>query len=698
MEIVKREKLSPNIIYDYPDLFGQIAPFNNWRGYKVYYVTDLHLERIQNKRSGTYDYRKIEQMLRTMIDNSDVNLKDIILIGGDVASDVELVEFAYKKIVFYLKYKEYKRLRRYYSPVEYSTNYTFDEDYVNSTFRKAYIVVVSYYLEEYDKEVRWLSRYIDMDKASMFFKKHRGYKNTKTGKYFKNVIDMFLNHDKAFNFFCTENKIKMPSFSEYHLDRLKKINDIVLKYPVDLEINDEFIDENLDNSVFADDFEEILFDDCDDSCYIAEDDEKKITDSLEVENLYAILGNHELISFRTVEQAVEYYSGVLKKYNIHFLHNSYKDINCSIRIVGGIGFAKLDPIYNCERIWTTVPPMTLEEEARQTDLFEEAYFNSIYDKSSGNDIKHIIVLSHYPIRSWLDHTNSNCTYFYGHDHKNYKKHTENVDIYADNQRGYKGELRLKSCTLGIIKNPYSDYKDGYHEVSVKSYEEFCDYTNESCGMGNVKRVLKIPGTKFYMVKKNGFYAFFLIRNIYNEKKAFICQGGRVTQISNIVDINYYYSKLDEVVYRYIEAIRPIREVQNKISNELKKIGLDGRIHGLIVDIDWYSHIMVNVGSDIKLTYYYSPIFGEAKKYNSFLELAMDSRTEIPADIVEKIKCLSANGEKENILIQNKHALYKESKMEKGLRKDPMYKISRDISKFQRLFSGRTLREWPRNLR
>ena len=38
---------------------------------------------------------------------------------------------------------------------------------------------------------------------------------------------------------------------------------------------------------------------------------------------------------------------------------------------------------------------------------------------------------------------------------------------------------------------------------------------------------------------------------------------------------------------------PLRKAQEELAKELKELGLDGTIHGLIVDIDRYHHIAIN---------------------------------------------------------------------------------------------------------
>lgn len=61
---------------------------------------------------------------------------------------------------------------------------------------------------------------------------------------------------------------------------------------------------------------------------------------------------------------------------------------------------------------------------------------------------------------------------------------------------------------------------------------------------------------------------------------------------------------------------------------LKKLGFEGTIHGLIVDINDTNHIMVNP-TDGSITFYYSPDFGFVKTFESFSkQLAFMGCTEL----------------------------------------------------------------------
>lgn len=59
------------------------------------------------------------------------------------------------------------------------------------------------------------------------------------------------------------------------------------------------------------------------------------------DNIYVVLGNHDYIDFKNVNEGVEYFREQLSKLGITLLHNDYK-IGNEYLIYGGTGFAKYD--------------------------------------------------------------------------------------------------------------------------------------------------------------------------------------------------------------------------------------------------------------------------------------------------------------------------------------------------------------------
>ena len=429
--------------------------------------------------------------------------------------------------------------------------------------------------------------------------------------------------------------------------------------------------------------------------------------------IFVILGNHELNDFRTVDEAVSDYSAFFVKEKIHFLHNSSVKIpNFDILwsfsdtiILGGIGFAKYNEQYNANNICTTNPPLSREEEIKQTDLFLKAYNDALEDCIKNDN--QLIVLSHYPPYSWLPdgQFHSRCVYFYGHDHRNTEIHDGGVNIFANNQIGYHTkEIAFKQCHMGTYYNPFVDYEDGCFPITVDQYYDFYRFNNDGGIYTNNLRKRTQDGDTLYMIKKDGYYGFFLVACI---KDVYICNGGRLKRIKNVSRIEHCEKYFTDMVNKYVNALWPYRKAQNQISEELKSLGFSGAIHGCIIDIDFYNHIMLNPQNG-EMSCYYSPTMGYARCYNSFDEFLLNylqDRRISSGCVLGKEKLLQKWNEikpkcalaaiDQKVLPSGNNELSEDFVSYVG--SHGMYDISRKMNSFQRLFDSRILREWDESL-
>ncbi|MDE6285021.1 MAG: metallophosphoesterase, partial [Bacilli bacterium] len=407
--------------------------------------------------------------------------------------------------------------------------------------------------------------------------------------------------------------------------------------------------------------------------------------------IFTVLGNHELADFPTVKEAVDNFKEFFQKERIYFLHNSGYGIQ-NFNIIGGIGFAKFNEQYNATNLLTTLPPMSREEEVKESEKFCSFYKYVVTE--SKEKLQHLIVLSHYPLKDWLDEEyTSICTYFTGHSHHNDSIHSERVNVYADNQIGYKRKsIQFKSCYLGAIYNPFIDFEDGYHEITTKQYIHFLNYCGDRIqGTRLVDIQLSNAGAKFYMVKQSGFYGFFVINNKTGTK---ICAGGRIKNISPIKDIRYFYECFKSVLLQYVNMLLPYRKVQEQISLEIKQLGFSGEIHGCIVDIDFFHHIMLNP-IDGKVTLYYSPFFGSVQSYESFYALLSHIEKESIEDGgMDRLKIFQEMKDKKCLIVQSLDSIQKHvEEMVQIDIKNSVYSLSNRINQLQRIFTSNILRDW-----
>jgi len=192
------------------------------------------------------------------------------------------------------------------------------------------------------------------------------------------------------------------------------------------------------------------------------------------------------------------------------------------------------------------------------------------------------------------------------------------------------------------------------------------------------------GCKFYMIKKSGYYGFFLV----SDKASYISAGGRVKKISNRTNIGYYFDNFDTMIGMYINGLSPYRRAQEEIAATVRKIGGEGKIHGCIIDIDFYNHIMLNP-YDGSLNFYYSPVFGQIQTYPSISAL-------LEAHIPMLFSKYMVMGQTTLDIYKPEDALTTEGFVEVD-RKGGMYGLSKKVQQIQRLFSCRILRDWNDSL-
>lgn len=438
--------------------------------------------------------------------------------------------------------------------------------------------------------------------------------------------------------------------------------------------------------------------------------------------VYAILGNHEFWDFETTIDCFDTYEELFNQLGICFLQNTItwfgkhevplkpvKNENgttqCYVElkkeenpheyeqqmryihntlIVGGVGFAGYNNKFNANmRIYQTA--LNREQEIAETQKWKRTYQEALNIAEKNNSI--LIVLSHNPISDWNPDIpkNNGCVYFTGHTHKNYLYHDEERDIhiFANNQIGHNNKnIQFKEAYIYNRTNPFAGYNDGYYEITSAKYIQFYDYMNEHIqGNGLVEHQIQTNGAKFYMIKHKGYYGFFMVA----PKGTYICSGGRIKKISKSTDIKQFDTDFLDMVEKYLKILSPYRNAQEQIAKIVKSFGGEGKIHGCIIDIDFFNHIMLNP-SDGSMTYYYSPIFGMVQTYNNLLNL-LDDHNKILAEQYRK-QLKSADSEQ----ISEKQIACITDIVKIDI-KNSVYAVSNRINQIQRLFDKKILRDW-----
>lgn len=405
-----------------------------------------------------------------------------------------------------------------------------------------------------------------------------------------------------------------------------------------------------------------------------------------------ILGNHELWNFpeMSIEQIVQKYRNLLENYGMYLLHNellyeeyykigiiSYNELmqldTSSILekvrtsrwlILGGLGFSGYNKEFNANNgIYRNVVDRNVE--IQESKRFEKLY-NKLLNLLSK---KNTIIFTHTPKKDWcIDESyHENFVYINGHTHRNIFFDDGIKRLYADNQIGYKNEnSHLKSFLIDRSYDYFIDYKDGIYEITGLDYMDFIRGKNLPMSFNRNINIL-------YMLKKNGYYCFI---NKTKQGSLSILNGGCLKKLDK-KDILYYYNNMDAMVSLIENPLDKYTIYQENIANEIKKIGGSGKIHGCIIDIDFFNHIYVNP-MDMTITGYYANDMIDKIVYPDVPELL---KQECPALYSKYLNLIES--EKQNLLIAKQITNEIKPLPETYLKTD-IYEISREIRKMQKL--------------
>ncbi|WP_049962646.1 hypothetical protein [Ruminococcus sp. HUN007] len=409
------------------------------------------------------------------------------------------------------------------------------------------------------------------------------------------------------------------------------------------------------------------------------------------------LGNHELWDFPllSLPEIIKKYDLLISEHGMHLLHNnviyidsdrkvkkiSSEDLhfitNAEIRrklktsrisFFGGIAFSGCNNEFNAEN---GIYRNTI---TRQQEIEESKSFKDLYDKIlEAIPDKKLVVFTHTPMECWSDKTDYHKDYVYvsGHTHRNYFYDDGETRIYADNQIGYfNNYLHLKWFELDNEYDYFSDYQDGIHEITSEDYQRF--YKGKNLPLTFARKIYTL-----YMLKRNCYYCF-----IHKSASGSltILNGGSLKKL-NVWNVNYYYEHMDEMIKMIKTPLDKYTSIQKKVSNEIRKIGGTGEIHGCIVDIDYYNHIYVNP-SDMKLTCYWASDIINKKIFPNVRTLL---KAECPMLYKQYNKLLKESSN--NLPAISKDDTTDISVLPQTYLETDIYKVSREIKKMQKLSSN-----------
>lgn len=414
-----------------------------------------------------------------------------------------------------------------------------------------------------------------------------------------------------------------------------------------------------------------------------------------------VLGNHEFWEFPdlSVEQITDKYRKLLEEYDMYLLQNDLfyenevdnhgiipyaeleqmthteltEKLRCSRLIVlGGTGFSGCNEEFNAnDGIYRNT--INREMEIQESQKFENLYQELLPVLGQ----KNTVIFTHSPQKDWNSNPNVHAKFVYvsGHTHRNVFYDDGEERIYADNQIGYRNNNpHLKNFLMDWEYDYFSDYEDGIYEITAQAYQDFMRGTNISMDFSRKIHIL-------YMLKKNGYYCF-----IHKSKQGLlsILHGGILKRLEH-KDIQYYYDHMDQMIATIKTPMDKYTAFQEKVAGTIQKIGGYGRIHGCIIDINFFNHVYVNP-IDLTVTGYWASGIIQKVVYPTIPSLLEEQCPQLYTNYQKLIE-----GKKTDPLMEKQKETQLAMLPQLYLDTD-IYKASREISKMQRLGS-RILTIW-----
>ena len=281
---------------------------------------------------------------------------------------------------------------------------------------------------------------------------------------------------------------------------------------------------------------------------------------------------------------------------------------CSMIVLGGLGFCGLNPRYNADT------GLFRDRVSREEDIERSKRFGAVYDRvmSCASD-KHVVVLTHTQIEDWTtDAPNKGWVYVNGHTHQNGLVKTEDgITVLYDNQVGYKPKKwHLNQFSLERYYDPFETWADGIYQITPQQYMDF------NAGRGIQMEYFRQQGD-IYALKQKGIYMFMLQYGL----GLYLLRGGQKLNVFH--GLEYYAANLEQYVEKIQMAFRPYRNALDKIAAEVKRFGGSGCVHGSIVDIDYHNHIYLDP-FDGYLMPYFAVDVTDRREFRSVQELLESS--------------------------------------------------------------------------
>ena len=174
---------------------------------------------------------------------------------------------------------------------------------------------------------------------------------------------------------------------------------------------------------------------------------------------------------------------------------------------------------------------------------------------------------------------------------------------------------------------------------------------------------------------------------YNASHGLYLNGGRKVSLQRS-HIDYYYENMPVYVEAVKEMFADYHKDLKSISKNIKAFGGSGKIHGSIVDIDYYNHVYLNP-RDGSVTPYYAESITEKYAHENIAALLKKERP----DLYSNYKKLIENNDSENAEQMESGEVSENMDTLHYIPETYMYKNSNIFKSIQYLIDVKVIRIW-----
>jgi hypothetical protein len=344
-------------------------------------------------------------------------------------------------------------------------------------------------------------------------------------------------------------------------------------------------------------------------------------------------------------------------------------------ILGGLGFSGLCDEFNAENgIYRDVVTSRAEDVAMSDEFFRlhERIRRLAPDAN-------VIVATHTPMSNWSTSSyQPGWVYVSGHTHRNTFLEEGDIRAYADNQVGYgKQAAGLMRFYVEGLYDPFRRLPDGVHEVERIDYRDF----NRSRGI-HIDSFTREG--QIVMLKRESVYLFLF--KWAQTGDTYLLSGARITRLEE-QDPEYYYERMLPYVSLVKKAFSSYMNAIGTIAEEVRAFGGEGRVHGCIVDIDFWNHVYLDPFTG-RLKFYFATSIDDRTEYEHIDTLLWKHAPQLLASYESLLK--ERTGDKMPLVKRGEDV----SAVEAIRKADTlMYRPSNVIFSIQRLFESNVIRVW-----